>query len=60
MDIIVGTSFTKCFEGHGVFRGEVVSKYGKAGTSSKNSEPLYKVKYEDGDEEVNVKFRGPT
>jgi hypothetical protein len=51
MEVAVGTTFNKTFGSEGIFRGEVVSKYSRA-SDSETDGPLFKVKYEDGDQEV--------
>jgi len=56
MEITIGTSFMKQFGKAGLFRGVVVLKH-------KDAEIGFRVKYEDGDEEVRlssqVKFKPP-
>lgn len=49
MSVTIGTLFRKNFEQQGVFKGEVVSKYDPEGNGD---EELYRVEYEDGDQEV--------
>jgi len=46
MEIQIGTSFMKKFGRHGMFRGVVVQKH-------EDAEMGFRVKYEDGDEEVS-------
>jgi hypothetical protein len=49
MEISVGTKFTKKFGRHGQFNGVVVAKNEE---DAEEDEPSFRVKYEDGDEEV--------